>query len=70
LLAHLSERPSERVGGPRHLAVADLEQGDAETLAHRSARASNLVVPGETSDDNDETAEYDDVLRTAAGIRL
>jgi DNA polymerase-3 subunit alpha len=64
-----ADRPgSSRFGGPRHLAVAGLEQGDADTLAHRSAPAPNLVVPGETSDDDDETAEHDDVLRTAAGI--
>src|SRR5262249_54974298 len=42
---------------------------DAESLAHPSSPAPNLVVAGETrEDDDDETADYDDVLRTAAGI--
>jgi DNA polymerase-3 subunit alpha len=64
-----ADRPgASRFGGPRHLAMAGLEQSDADTLAHPTAPAPNLLAPGETSDDDDESAEYEDVLRTAAGI--
>jgi DNA polymerase III alpha subunit len=63
-----ADRPgTSRFGGPRHLAVAGLEADDAGTLAHPSSPAPNLVGAGDTSED-DETANYDDVLRTAAGI--
>jgi hypothetical protein len=64
-----ADRPgSSRFGGPRHLAVAGLEQGNADTLAHPSAPAPNLVASGGTSDDDEEAAEHDDVFRTAAGV--
>jgi Bacterial DNA polymerase III alpha subunit finger domain len=62
-----ADRPGgSRFGGPRHLAVSDLEQGDAGQLAHPSAPAPNLVGMLET--DDDDLAEHDDVLRTTAGM--
>ena len=64
-----ADRPgTSRFGGPRHLAVAGLEQSDADTLAHPSAPAPNLVGADETGDDEDDTVEINDILRTAAGI--
>ncbi|HLZ31258.1 MAG TPA: hypothetical protein VKV73_28410 [Chloroflexota bacterium] len=61
-----ADRPgTSRFGGPRHLAVTGLDNTDTDSLAHPSSPAPNLVSAGDTGED-DETADYDDVLRTAA----
>jgi hypothetical protein len=62
-----ADRPRvSRFGGPRHLAMVGLEQGDAGQLAHPSAPVPNLVGTLET--DDDDLSEHDDVLRTTAGM--
>jgi len=62
-----ADRPgASHFGGPRHLAVAGLEQSDAGQLAHPSAPAPNLV--GTIDTDDDDPVELDDVLRTTAGM--